>query len=93
MSLKAYGKPVIAALFDGSDMAFSGVFYATWVVEGATVEVRLVGSKARVADDEDKNTFRQELNGAVLCTRLQVWTVRPMDMDIKSERFYIMVDS
>ena len=24
MSLKAFGKPVIAALFDGSDMAFSG---------------------------------------------------------------------
>ena len=47
---------------------------------GATVEVRLVGSKARVAADLDKKTVRQELNGVVLCTRLLVRTVRAMDI-------------
>ena len=36
------------------------------------MEVRLVGSKARVAADWNKNTVRQELNGAVLCTRVRV---------------------
>ena len=87
------GSPSLLLSLTAATWPSLGVFYATWVVEGATVEVRLVGSKTRVADDEDKNTFRQELNGAVLCTRLQVWTVRPMDMDIKSERFYIMGDS
>ena len=51
MHLEAYGKPVIAAFLYGSDMAFCGVLFAIWVVKGATVEVRLVGSKARVAAD------------------------------------------
>ena len=38
-----------------------------------------------------KNTVRQELNGAVLCTRLLVRTVRAMDT--KSERIWIAGDS
>ena len=59
------------------------VIYAIW-----KVEVKLVGNKARVVADWNKNTVRQGLNGALLYTRLLVRTVRAMD--IKPERVWIM---
>ena len=44
----------------------------------------MVTSKARVAGDWEKNTVRQELNGAVLMTRLLVKVVRAIE--IKPQR-------
>ena len=87
----ACGSPVLAAFWDGSDAAFAAVIYAVWSMQELPVEVRLVVSKARVSSEWDKNTVRQELNGAVLCTRLLVRTVRAME--IKPERVWVVGDS
>ena len=48
-------------------------------------------SKARVAGDWEKNTVRQELNGAVLMTRLLLKVVRAIE--IKPQRLCIAGDS
>ena len=53
MPLEAYGKPFIAAFFDGRDMAFSGVLYAIWVqlwrldLWGARPGSRLTGTRTQ----------------------------------------------
>ena len=91
MHIEAYGSPVLAAFWDGSDQAFAAVIYAIWLVKDNPVEVRLVASKARVSSEWGKNTVRQELNGSVLCTRLLVKTVRAME--IKPERVWVAGDS
>ena len=95
MPMEAYGKPVLAVFWDGSDVAFSAAVYAIWKVmmgqDETVVEVRLVASKARVASDWDRNTPRQELNGAVVATRVTVKVVRAMQL--KPEKVWICGDS
>ena len=91
MPYEAYGSPVLAAFWDGSDQAFAAVIYAIWQVIDTPMEVRLVASKARVSSEWDKNTVRQELNVSVLCTRLLVRTIRAMET--KPEKVWVAGDS
>ena len=93
MPITAQGEAVLAAFWDGSDEAFAAVVYAVWLApeSESPVEVRLVASKARVSADWEKNTVRQEMNGAVLMTRLLVKIVRALD--IKPQRVWIAGDS
>ena len=89
----AFGEPDFAAFWDGSDMAFAAVIYAIWRApeEEEAVDVRLVTSKSRVSPDWDMNTVRMEMNGAVLCTRLVVNTVRAVE--VKPKVVWISGDS
>ena len=93
MPITAVGRAILAAFWDGSDEAFAAVIYAIWLAMETEVpmEVRLVASKARVAADWEKNTVRQEMNGAVLMTRLLVKVVRALD--IKPQRVWAAGDS
>ena len=93
MPIDAQGRAVLAAFWDGSDEAFAAVVYAVWLAPESEnpVEVRLVASKARVSADWEKNTVRQEMNGAVLMTRLVVKVVRALD--IKPQGVWIAGDS
>ena len=93
MPITATGRAVLAAFWDGSDEAFAAVIYAIWLGLDTEepLEVRLVASKARVSADWEKNTVRQEMNGAVLVTRLLVKVVRALD--IKPQRVWVAGDS
>ena len=75
----AVGQMTIAAFWDGSDVAYSTVLYAVWNLDGGeAMEVRLIASKSKVGENWSTNTLRQELNGAVLMTRLVVEVVRAL---------------
>ena len=93
MPITATGRAILAAFWDGSDEAFAAVIYAVWLTQGSEepLEVRLVASKARVSADWEKNTVRQEMNGAVLMTRLLVKVVRALD--VKPQRVWVAGDS
>ena len=88
-----WGQVCPGCILDGSDEVFVTLIYAVWLAPETEepMEVRLVASKTRVAADWEKNTVRQELNGAVLMTRLLVKVVRALD--IKPQRVWIARDS
>lgn len=73
----AWAKMKIAAYADGSDIAYAAVIYAVFVdEEDHSIDVRLVTSKARIANLGAHNTPRSEMNAAVLVSRLLVSVVR-----------------
>ena len=88
-----WGQVCPGCILDGSDEVFVTLIYVVWLAPETEepMEVRLVASKTRVAADWEKNTVRQELNGAVLMTRLLVKVVRALD--IKPQRVWIARDS
>ena len=66
----AIGSCTIISYFDGSDNAFAIVIYARWEMLDDSVSVNLVAAKARVRPMFATSTFRMEMNGATMVSRV-----------------------
>ena len=92
MPWEATGSPTLVALWDCSDIAYAAVVYAVWRGEGGeTVDVRIIASKVKVSKDWDKSTPRQELQGAVLASRLTAKIVE--SIHAKPKKVWFIGDS
>ena len=68
--LSAIGTPVLCVFADASRKAFGACAYVRWQIENGKFESRFIAAKSRVAPLKELTIPRQELQSAVLASRL-----------------------
>ena len=86
------GECTLISYFDGSDSAFAVVIYARWEMVDGSVTVNFVASKARVRPLFATSTFRMEMNGATLVSRVTMRVVVAL-MDNPPHKIFFLGDS